>query len=566
MSRRAATNRTETAVLKAFDLMMPSVSWDRWRVLIKSASGLPLDEHESAIFRACTGRMSPPNTGGRFISQLVAIIGRRGGKTRAIAWLAAYLAGFVDYSSVLVPGEVGVVVCMAPSKVQAGIAKSYIEAFIDSQPILQRMVVRRTNDAVDLATPGGTIRILVVSASFKLSRGFTCVAFIGDEWAFLDTDSDAANPDKEIYRAVLPALATTHGPAILISTPYAPTGLIHELHEKWWGREDDDTLVWVADSLTMNPLLDPKLIERAYETDAEAASAEYGARFRSDLSSLFSPEALSACVVPGRHELLPVAGVVYSAFCDPSGGSSDAFAVGIAHKDASGLVILDLLREWRSPFDPAIVTAECADTLKRYGMTTVVGDRYSAEWIVSAFKAHGITYQTSEQTKSELFLEALPLVNAGHCQLLDNARLLGQFAGLQRRTGSSGRDSVDHKRGAHDDAANAAAGALTLATHATGRLMLPANFTSCNRELSDLPPLPGRCYLFGGVGRPPADECCRGCTGNAFVRSATASHLARTGESVDIVQFYRAYVQLPERVAWAAFYEQSRKWADGMGL
>src|SRR5262249_31169121 len=151
-----------------------------------------------------------------------------------------------------------------------------------------------------------------------------------------------------------------------------------------------------------------------------------------------------------------------------------------------------------------------------------------------------------EQNKSELFLEVLPLINADQAELLDNPRLIGQFAGLQRRTGSSGRDSIDHRRGSHDDAANAAAGALVLATHSTGRLMLPATFQSCNREDSGLPPLAGGCYLFGGVGRPPADECCSNCVGQTFVRNARAAHQERTSEAVDIVEFYRRFIQQPE--------------------
>ena len=38
-----------------------------------------------------------------------------------------------------------------------------------------------------------------------------------------------------------------------------------------------------------------------------------------------------------------------------------------------------------------------------------------------------------------------------------------QFIDLERRTSQSGKDSISHAKGAHDDSANAAAGALTLA-------------------------------------------------------------------------------------------------------
>ncbi len=59
--------------------------------------------------------------------------------------------------------------------------------------------------------------------------------------------------------------------------------------------------------------------------------------------------------------------------------------------------------------------------------------------------------------------EVLPSLNSGKVELLDNARLLSQLRGLERRTSRSGRDTIDHSPGGHDDVANAAAGALMLA-------------------------------------------------------------------------------------------------------
>ena len=46
------------------------------------------------------------------------------------------------------------------------------------------------------------------------------------------------------------------------------------------------------------------------------------------------------------------------------------------------------------------------------------------------------------------------------CELLDHPRLVSQLCGLERRTARSGKDSIDHAPGGHDDVANAAAGAL----------------------------------------------------------------------------------------------------------
>jgi hypothetical protein len=79
-----------------------------------------------------------------------------------------------------------------------------------------------------------------------------------------------------------------------------------------------------------------------------------------------------------------------------------------------------------------------------------------------AFRRHGIRYEPSEKPKSDLYRNLLPRINSGEVALLDIERLTNQLIGLERRTARGGRDSIDHAPGAHDDVANAAAGALCL--------------------------------------------------------------------------------------------------------
>src|SRR5688572_28411082 len=106
--------------MKAFGLMLSASSWWAWGAFVKACFALPMDDRELALYRVCTGRTAPPTTRAR---RIVGLIGRRGGKSRVIAWLASYLGAFIDYSSVLAPGEVGVIAVMAPSKSQAAIIK-----------------------------------------------------------------------------------------------------------------------------------------------------------------------------------------------------------------------------------------------------------------------------------------------------------------------------------------------------------------------------------------------------------------------------------------------------------
>jgi hypothetical protein len=110
------------------------------------------------------------------------------------------------------------------------------------------------------------------------------------------------------------------------------------------------------------------------------------------------------------------------------------------------------------------VVEEFAGTLKAYGISSVSGDRYAGEWPREQFRKHGIRYEPAAKPKSDLYRDLLPLLNSKRADLLDSDRLLNQLVGLERRTARGGRDSIDHAPGAHDDLANAAAGALVMLT------------------------------------------------------------------------------------------------------
>ena len=70
----------------------------------------------------------------------------------------------------------------------------------------------------------------------------TCVAALGDECAFWMSD-ESANPDVEILNAVRPALATTQGPLIAISSPYARRGALWDTYKKHFGPEGDPSIL-----------------------------------------------------------------------------------------------------------------------------------------------------------------------------------------------------------------------------------------------------------------------------------------------------------------------------------
>lgn len=93
----------------------------------------------------------------------------------------------------------------------------------------------------------------------------------------------------------------------------------------------------------------------------------------------------------------------------------------------------------------------------------------------------------SEDVKSDVYLKALPLMTSGKAELLDDARLIKQLRALERRTGRSGKDSVDHEARGRDDVANAACGALVLASpRGRGWSSDPEAMDKAGREAKEL--------------------------------------------------------------------------------
>jgi len=459
-TRDAAPVASPLSILDTLDdpalfagMFMPP-DWAAWRAFLAALFALCMPADALALYTKHTGRATPPAAQFR---ECAIIIGRRGGKSRVLALIATFLATFRDYAEFIAPGEQPTVALIAADRRQAKIILRYIIGLLHAVPMLESLIAEELAESVIL-TNGVVIE--VHTGSIASPRGRTFIAVLCDEIAFWRSD-DSANPDAEVVAAVRPGLASIPNSILLLaSSPYAKRRLLWTTFRKHFARDDARVLVWKGSTAEMNPSLDPTVIAEAYEEDPASAAAEYGADFRSDVEAFVSRETVDACTMLGFSELLPVWGISYAGFVDPSGGSADSMTLGIAHAEKDGSAILDCIREVRPPFSPESVVSDFAAVLKSYRIDRVHGDRYAGEWPREQFAKAGIIYQPSERSKSEIYRDALPLLNSGKAKLLDLPRLAAQLCNLERRTSRGGRDSIDHPPGGHDDIANAAAGAL----------------------------------------------------------------------------------------------------------
>ena len=432
-------------------------TWKAWRSFLAALFALPMSDDQLATYRECTGRAEPPTSP---VQEAWLVVGRRGGKSFALALIATYLAAFVDWRPFLAPGERATIMVIAADRRQARTIMRYIKGVLSAVPMLAATIEAERQEAVDLNT---RITVEVHTASFRTVRGYTVVAALLDEIAFWQTDETGANPDFEVLNAIRPSMATVPGAMLLCaSSPYAKRGALWEAYHRHFGQAGGP-LIWQAATRTMNPCVTQAYIDGEYEKDPVSAAAEFGAQFRTDIESFVNREAIEAATDWGVHEREPINGKRYAAFVDPSGGSRDSFTLAIAHKEGE-TGVLDCVREIRPPFSPEGVVQEFSDLLKAYRVTKVRGDRYAGEFPRELFSRQGINYELSDDPKSSIYVNFLPLLNSGKVRLLASNRLINQLTNLERRTSRAGRDSIDHAPGGHDDVANAVAGALLAAT------------------------------------------------------------------------------------------------------
>lgn len=434
-------------------------TWQPWLTAMRALYGLPITKARSTkLVKQCTGLDAPALPKHGFDAALF-LTGRRSGKSRVAAVVGAYEAVLGGRQKSLSKGEVGVVPIISPSKSQSRIVHGYIRSLFEV-PALANLVVNDTKTGLELAD--GT-RIEVLTGDWRHIRGFTLLACIVDEACFFGLEDEGkVKSDTELVRALQPALATASGKLIAISSPYARRGWCYTTCERDWGNANANTLVWRAPSRVMNPTLPQHIVDRALQEDLAAARAEYLAEWRDDVAAYLPRAVVEELVVKGRKELMPVPGRRYVAFADLSGGRGDDATLAIAHKQ-DRTVVIDKVERHRPPFNPHMVVTLMSETLELYGLGSVTGDNYGAEFVASAFGKHGVRYHKAKLNASQLYTELLPRLCSGEVELLDDDATVGQISNLERHTRSGGKDLITHPRNQHDDLANVVAGVCYLA-------------------------------------------------------------------------------------------------------
>jgi len=350
-------------------------------------------------------------------------------------------------------------------KRQSKIVFNYCLEKLEQSPVLKRLIRKVTAEEILLTN---NISIQVYPCNLARIRGQSLVTFIGDETAFWK--SEGKNVDEDVVNAARPGLEFPYSKLIKISSPYMMRGEIYNDYKRYFGKQSKDIIVFKGDTLLFNPSYSKKKIEALKRRDPTAYRTEILAEFRADLSAMYDPLIIDESVDPDRPLELPYRNECsYQAFVDVAGGGGkDSYALAIGHEE-NERIIIDVIRSRKPPFNPEEVTFQYCELLKQYKIDSVTGDKFSGDWASNAFNKYGISYERSEKSKSELYLEAESIFNTGRMDIPAKDPLLSQLKMLVRKTRSGGKDSVDTDSGQPEDEANVLAGVCSMVTDEINR-------------------------------------------------------------------------------------------------
>jgi hypothetical protein len=329
----------------------------------------------------------------------------------------------------------------------------------------------------------------VATNDARLVRGRSAIAVLGSECCHWRTDEAAASSDEEVVAAAEPSLAMTPDGGLLIlgSSVYRRRGYMHRRWRELHGNDDAEDVCWLAPSSVMNPLLPGSIVAKAMRDDPQRARAEYLSIWREDVADFVPLDVVEDATDFGVRERAPLQGIRYAAFVDAAGGTgADSFALAICHREPSGSIIVDCVRGRKPRFAPASVVSEYAALLRSYRIVEVRGDKFAGGFHADEWKRNGIVYKACDDTTSENYLTALPLLLSNRARLVDCEVLRRQLVGLERRVHPSGRESISHAQSAsaHDDVAAAVCGCLAVLANGPQPLIIPPHVLARARQPS----------------------------------------------------------------------------------
>ncbi len=432
------------------------------------------------------------------VRQLVARVGRRGGKSSFACIFAVAFALVYMTLGLVPPGDTGWVVFISVNIAEAG------QRLRTIAKILTVVGVLHSVEGDTILLTGSNIGFRVQASTIASVSGWTTILVVADEVAKMRDAATGANPAAEVLAALRPTLATQPlGRIMLLSSPLG----VEDAHAVAFDLGDNDFQVTAfAESWVANESLTEAQC-RELEPDSRLFDREYGARPGQLVAATFGEHLIVPCFEPPPYRYAPMSRPIV--LSDPSGlKGRDRWTAATAQwcqrvvtdeeklewvvkKDQrgnpipgervpkrdehGGLVLAKLdampqpfllvsrLGSWANAFSSSVsgshVCMCLATTARSIGAVGVVVDQYASVLVESELARHGAPYRSFSHTntsKSEGVVWITRLMREGRLKILDEANpanvesFRSELRSFQTKLGN-GIERFEAKSGRHDD-------------------------------------------------------------------------------------------------------------------
>ncbi len=418
-------------------------------------------------------------------SKLVAVLGRRSGKTdMVVSTAAAYEITLGGHKQFVRPGQEFKCLFFAQSKGDAEKNMNFIKLALEESELMKTEI--REAIATEIRLKNGLI-VEPVPVGKSVGRGHAVPVVIMDEAAFWYTDPNAANPDFEVLRAVSYSQLQFPNPKIFIpSTPWAEQGILWEAFKAGTegrklqceacrkrqnficehpldarAKHTDMLMVHASTAAMQNPLISRKRLVEILRDDPEAFPRESGAQFIKSVSGWLNGKKIEKAIDLGvyQREADRNKGISYVACIDPA-FRKDSFALTIGHHDQKLGIVQDFIRYWEpqpgEPLKPGIVLDEIKSCLDLFGLSSVYSDQYQLESLQQLALDRGFTingYDFTGSSKAKICGSFKVVLDNERLRLLEHELQKSQLEKLQRQVLQSGHIRIAAPSNSHDDLA-----------------------------------------------------------------------------------------------------------------
>lgn len=387
--------------------------------------------------------------------QLIARVGRRGGKSSTLCRLAVCEALYGKHE---VPaGDRGIVAVVSARRPDA------LARLRTIRQILDALGVQYTAAGETIELTDRPISFQIFTASIAGVSGFTSIFVLLDEVSKWRDKATGANPANVVIESIVPTTATMpEARVVMISSPM---GLVDAHAEAFAKGDTDDQLTAFAPSWEANPTLTPERCRKLARGNEVAYQREYGAIPQAeDELSLFDGQLVNLAARTPRMltederllkvnplDLAPDERHRYVAVIDPA-TRGNAWTLVIACLSDKFVRRICLARDWvgtkAKPLVPGVVFAEIKRLIEPYRLRVLYSDQFSEDSLREIARAHDIVLVVdppwSAATKADAYEQMRTLFQERRIEIPDDSQLKTDVLGVRQkiRNGSVAYDLV----------------------------------------------------------------------------------------------------------------------------